>query len=562
MLVLARRSLAVALVPSLALAAPQGAPGEVVAFSKQSASAGLPLALEDGDAFGSAVASIGDLDGNGAEDLVVGAPGDDETGTNRGALWIVFRDGDGSTLGVQKINEANGFFEAELQDQDAFGSSLTYLGDIDLDGFREIAVGAPGDDGSGANRGAVYLISLRPNGTVSAFARIAAGSNGFTGGLQDGDEFGSAVAAIGDLEGNGVTELAVGAPGDDDGGPSRGAVWILFLGFDGQVVGHRKASAATGSLFEELLDDFDQFGNALAALGPLDASGGADLAVGAFGDDDGGPSHGAVWILFLATDGTVEGYQKISDTQGGFGGAIENGDAFGVGLAALADVDGNLVRDLAVGVLRDADGGPQRGAVWIVYLEADGEARGQVKISDTSGGFAGGLDDFDHFGSGLGAVGDLDGDGAPDLAVGAPQDDDGGTDRGALYTLLLEGRFLAAFADRDLPPDAVNPACITVVSPPRLGQVWTILANAGPGGGETVLIGQAAPLDLPIRLAIGDLALDPFAETLYVHASPIVTHLIPVPNLTALVGVVVYSQGLRMGPPFELCNAWDATVGY
>jgi len=101
----------------------------------------------------------------------------------------------------------------------------------------------------------------------------------------------------------------------------------------------------------------------------IDADGVRDLAVGAVGDDDGPNNNvGAVWILFLDTDGTVKGHQKISMTQGGFCGALSPIDNFGW-TACLGDPNGDGRADLAVGALADDDGGFDRGAVWLLFLD-------------------------------------------------------------------------------------------------------------------------------------------------------------------------------------------------
>jgi len=84
------------------------------------------------------------------------------------------------------------------------------------------------------------------------------------------------VAALGDVDGNGVGDLAVGAPSDDDGGTSKGAVWILFLDADGSVASEQKSSALAGGLVGPLRFG-ENFGLALAALGDLDGNGVPDL---------------------------------------------------------------------------------------------------------------------------------------------------------------------------------------------------------------------------------------------------------------------------------------------
>ncbi len=140
-----------------------------------------------------------------------------------------------------------------------------------------------------------------------------------------------------------------------------------------------------------------------------------------------------------AQPGWVLSHPKISDTEGGFKGILDDTDRFGRSVAALGDLDGDRVDDLAVGAWRDDDGGLDRGAVWVLFLNTDGTVKSHQKISDTQGGFTSILDDVDLFGISVAAPGDLDGDGVEDLAVGAPPDDDGGRDRGAVWVLFLDG---------------------------------------------------------------------------------------------------------------------------
>ena len=214
------------------------------------------------------------------------------------------------------------------------------------------------------------------DGTVQSHQKISDTEGGFTGTFEDvgNVNFGSAVASLGDLDGDGVPDLAVGAIHDDDGGASigehgvdQGAVWILFLNSDGTVKGHQKISATEGG-FGGYAEMF-RFGNKLTALGDLDGGGEPELAVGVYVDNDGGNDYGAVWILFLNSDGTVKGHQKISATQGGFSG--EAGGQLDA-VADLGDLDGDGLPELAVGARRDDDGGvhpDDKGAVYILDLQ-------------------------------------------------------------------------------------------------------------------------------------------------------------------------------------------------
>ena len=414
-------------------------PGWVLSHQKISdTQGGFKGELEDVNRFGTSIASLGDLDGDGVGDLAVGVPNNGDGGKLRGAVWVLFLNTDGTVKDGQKISDVQGGFNGILDNGDHFGNSVASLGDLDGDGVGDLAVGAYIDGDGGEGRGAVWVLLLNPDGTVKSHQKISDTQGGFTGILDDLDWFGSSVASLGDLDGDGVGDLAVGVRRDDDGGDLRGAVWLLFLNPDGTVKSHQKVSDTQGG-FGGTLDNGDEFGASVAALGDLDGDGVGDLAVGAWGDDDGGSGQGAVWVLFLNTNGTVKSHQKISETQGGFTGILDDGDLFGASVASLGDLDGDGVGDLAVGANNDDDGGRSRGAVWTLFLNTNGTVKSHQKISDTQGGFAGILDDLDRFGSSVASLGDLDGDGVGDLAVGAAFDDDGGPSRGALWILFLDG---------------------------------------------------------------------------------------------------------------------------
>jgi hypothetical protein len=121
----------------------------------------------------------------------------------------------GEVLGVAKIGLGSGGLDATAAELGEFARALAALGDLDGDGTDDIAVGAPAAR-LGTNRsGAVHIIFLRPDGSVRSRRVIASGTGGFSGAIDSDDRFGSAVAALGDLDGDGVIELAVGANGDD-----------------------------------------------------------------------------------------------------------------------------------------------------------------------------------------------------------------------------------------------------------------------------------------------------------------------------------------------------------
>lgn len=445
---------------------------------------GFEGTLGSTDLFGRASAGLGDLDGDGTLDLAVGAILQDD-----GAVWILFLNADGTVESEQKIGEGVGGFGGDLT-ADFFGCCLACLGDLDGDGVQDLAVGSYGDDDGGSNQGALWILFLDSDGTVKSWQKISEAAGGLGNVLDPGDSFGWSAAALGDLDGDGAPELAVGALNDDDGGQDQGAVWILSLGPNGTVASKRKISATTGG-FGGTLEVGDSFGAALAALGDFDGDGVSELATGIY-DDDGGTNQGAVWLLFLNADGTVKAEQEIGEGVGGFGGALSSSDFFGESLAPLGDFDRDGVPDLAVGARTDDEVTGVPAAVWILFLNADGTVRSEQKISESSGGFRGDLDFLDFFGSSsLGLVGDLDGDGFPELAAGADEDDDGAGQAGAVWILFLwdcvrldfetEDDFetrLVNGQDISTPPEFGNLVAITSSGPNARAAIF----NSTPGG--------------------------------------------------------------------------------
>lgn len=367
------------------------AAGSVLSYQKISDTAGnFTAVLDNSDDFGSSLAYLGDLDGAGPSvaALAVGCAGDDDGGTDRGAMYILFLNSAGSVLSYQKISDTAGNFTAVIDNADEFGGAVTSLGDLDGAGAAAvaIAVGCIGDDDGGTNRGAVYVLFLNSAGSTLSFAKISDTAGNFTPVIDNADELGSSVAGLGDLDGAGasVGALAIGAIGDDDGGTDRGAVYITFLNSAGSVLSSQKISNTSGG-FTAVLDNLDEFGGALAYLGDIDnvyqtpGPSTFGLAVGAGGDDDGGPSHGAVYVLFMNSAGTVRSFQKISDTEGNFTPVLDTADEFGGALAAVGNfgMDPNGVQTLVSGASFDDDGGIDRGAVYVMALQ-------RTRVSDAT----------------------------------------------------------------------------------------------------------------------------------------------------------------------------------
>ncbi|HZL99903.1 MAG TPA: FG-GAP-like repeat-containing protein, partial [Planctomycetota bacterium] len=279
--------------------------GSVDHYAKLGPEAFGPVTQGWFDGFGTSVACLGDLDGDGVADLAAGSPTDSESGDETGAVWVGFLQADGTLKAHTKITAGLAGFSGSIPAKAHFGRSVGSVGDLDGDGHSELAVGAPLAD---AGRGRVWLLSLAGNGTVLGQDQFGDGLGGFTGALDAGDHFGHAVSALGDLNGDDVLDLAVAAPSDDDGASGAGAVWLLLLAADGSAGAQLKLSQTEGG-FVGPIQAGDDFGSSLGLVEAYGPGGTARLAVGAAGADDGGNSHGALWVL------TLQGPPGVSDPE-------------------------------------------------------------------------------------------------------------------------------------------------------------------------------------------------------------------------------------------------------
>ena len=171
---------------------------------------------------GSSIANLGDIDGDGVDDLAVGSIRDGSGGLNRGAVHILFMDESGLT---KKANAKIRHPDVTLANFDAFGSSIAKLGDINGDGINDIAVGAIGDDTVNTNGGSVHVLLLNRDGSIKSdsFEIVDTNDNNIFN-PDDQDFTGRSIANLGDINGDGINDIAVGAPGNTGRKQRRGGI--------------------------------------------------------------------------------------------------------------------------------------------------------------------------------------------------------------------------------------------------------------------------------------------------------------------------------------------------
>ena len=409
-------------------------------------SAPLQAIARPGDAFGSSLAA-GDFNGDGYTDLAVGAPNNDVlTGSgnrdNAGEVNIIYGSATGLTAtGNQSWHQDSPGIIGTAETGDNFGRTLT-AGDFNGDGYVDLAVGAPGED----------VFDIADAGSVNVIYGAAGGLTAFgdqswhqdSGQAQQSpvidsvaearDNFGASLTS-GDFNGDGVDDLAIGAPGESVGNIEDAGAATVIYGSNNRLTatGHQTWHQNSAGI-AETAETGDRFAFSLAA-GDFNGDGTDDLAAGAYSEDIGSATYaGGVNVIYGSNNRlSATGNQFWSQDSAGVQGVADFGDYFGWSLTT-GDFDGDGYTDLGVGVpLEEFVSTPTNSGAVNVLRGSDNRLTSQGDRLLTQNHLADNDNPpevHDRFGISL-AAGDFNGDGRSDLAVGVPYEDiDGVTDVG------------------------------------------------------------------------------------------------------------------------------------
>jgi hypothetical protein len=363
------------------------------------------------DYTGRKVAGVGDVNADGYDDLLIGADGAGLMGWHSGVAYLVL----GPATGIVSLNLADARFIAESSG-DMAGYDVQAAGDVDGDGHADLLVGAMNDDDAGSDAGAFYLI----HGPVSGDLGLAAADVKVTGEAA-GDYAGYHLGPAGDVNGDGVADLLTGAYGSDVGGSSAGAAYLLH----GPLLHDAGLAAADARFIGESHSDYA--GRVQTRPGDVNGDGYDDVLVGASGNDSNGSMSGAAYLVL----GPVSGDLDLRYAEAMMYGE-SNGDYAGKSVTFVEDIDADGHDEILVGACYADRGGSSAGAAYLVL----GPLSGDLDLGDADAIFAG-EDAQDYAGAAVDATPDLTGDGLGDILIGGYLADIDGPPAGGAWVVSL-----------------------------------------------------------------------------------------------------------------------------
>ena len=515
----------------------RGASAQSTAATIDSSLLGPAANLNRGDDFGASLAWLGDLNNDGFDEIAVGAPsfpafGPGSTRVGRVYLFTIDHENQGTVLFPTEGGLGFGLGQGGTSGQ-GLGRALAPLGDLDGDCQPELAVGSDQDT--------VEIWSLDATGAKTVRSSIV-GTSGFGRGL----------AGTGDVSGDGIPDLAVGAPT-----ATGGSVILQALDANGIATSLATLAAPAGA---------QQYGSSVTSLGDLDGDGNIDLAIGAPASDGG---RGSVHIVFL--DPTLPGFVRtqttISSTSGDLPGSLAANDAFGASVAGRFELTGSGfafgtigdgVPDLVVGAPGTDVGALDAGALWFLVLQPNGSVDTAFSFLD---------EDFEPgaaTGSAVEFFRDIANDEEHSLAVGA--ENDGPDSEGAVRMDVGVGAGGFEPATNELVLLSPNPHSY---SPGKLiiGRPWRSEVDLTTTGHTLAIVfgdvGPSTAITLGSGQILGVILVGDALVQLGAQPGPIARFCLPVPADPSLIGLPVTTQAIHLGGvvPFALSNAVEHIIG-
>ncbi len=343
-----------------------------------------------GEQLGYSVSTAGDVNGDGYGDVIIGSPNYGNGETNEGRALVFHGSSTGLPVTPNWINESN-------QISANYGSSVFTAGDINGDGFSDVIVGAKSYDNGETDEGIASVYSGSASG-LSATSNWSAASG------QTGSSFGFSVSSAGDVNGDGYSDVLIGAPSYDNGQTDEGKLFAYY-GSSSGLPAISDYSVIEGN------QTGAQLGSSVSSAGDVNGDGYSDILIGVPFFDLGQSDEGLVYLIY----GTPEGLEL------GVGWSAQSNQTdalFGNEAATAGDVNGDGYSDVIIGAFRYDSGQSNEGSAFLWYGSSSGlGANGTPQNADWK---AESNQANANFGESVSTAGDVNGDGYSDVIIGAP----------------------------------------------------------------------------------------------------------------------------------------------